>query len=40
LCLGSYFADYLRTGGPGTDVPDRVVDTLWPTIAAHPASSG
>ncbi|MGW2935653.1 TetR/AcrR family transcriptional regulator [Streptomyces sp. NPDC001156] len=39
LCFGSYFADYLRTGGDGTDLPDRVVDTLWPAIATDPASS-
>lgn len=40
LCFGSYFADYLRTGGSGTDIPDRLVDTLWPAIATRPAASG
>ncbi|MFI8185653.1 TetR/AcrR family transcriptional regulator [Actinacidiphila glaucinigra] len=40
LCFGSYFADYLRTGGSGADVADRVVGTLWPAIAAHPSGSG
>ncbi|TXS70158.1 TetR/AcrR family transcriptional regulator [Streptomyces sp. me109] len=33
LCFGSYFADYLRTGQPGAGVADRVVGSLWPTIA-------
>lgn len=40
LCFGSYFADYLRTGGSGADVADRVVGTLWPVIAAHPGDAG
>ncbi|WP_431961383.1 TetR/AcrR family transcriptional regulator [Actinacidiphila sp. bgisy160] len=39
LCLGSYFADYLRTGGSGADVAERVADTLWPAIAARPSGS-
>ncbi|MET9878737.1 TetR/AcrR family transcriptional regulator [Actinacidiphila glaucinigra] len=39
LCFGSYFADYLRTGGSGADVADRVVGTLWPVIAAHPGDA-
>ncbi|MFG2303284.1 TetR/AcrR family transcriptional regulator [Actinacidiphila glaucinigra] len=40
LCFGSYFADYLRTGGSGADVADRVVGTLWPAIAARPGGAG
>ncbi|MYX33167.1 MULTISPECIES: TetR/AcrR family transcriptional regulator [unclassified Streptomyces] len=40
LCFGSYFADYLRTGGSGADVADRVVGILWPAIAAHPGDAG
>lgn len=39
LCFGSYFADYLRTGEASTDLADRVVDTLWPTISTHAAPS-
>ncbi|MCP9951009.1 TetR/AcrR family transcriptional regulator [Actinomadura madurae] len=35
MCFGSYFADYLRTGeSPGADFADRIVDTVWPAIAA------
>ncbi|GAA3825577.1 TetR/AcrR family transcriptional regulator [Streptomyces chiangmaiensis] len=37
LCFGSYFADYLRTGEAGAELPDRVVDTLWPAIATPSA---
>ncbi|MDX3239163.1 TetR/AcrR family transcriptional regulator [Streptomyces sp. ME03-5709C] len=40
LCFGSYFADYLRTGGSGADVADRVVATLWPAIAAQHDAGG
>ncbi|MET8981485.1 TetR/AcrR family transcriptional regulator [Streptomyces sp. NPDC004539] len=37
LCFGSYFADYLRTGREvPADFAERVADTLWPAIAAHP----
>ena len=37
LCFGSYFADYLRTGEAVTDLPDRVVRTLWPALAEQSA---
>ncbi|WP_329454983.1 TetR/AcrR family transcriptional regulator [Streptomyces sp. NBC_01497] len=37
LCLGSYYSAYLR-GEESRDLPDRVVDTLWPLIAAPDAA--
>jgi AcrR family transcriptional regulator len=34
MCFGSYFGDYLRTGGsPGVDFADRIVGMIWPMIA-------
>src|SRR4051794_31001632 len=36
LCFGSYFADYLRTGRPvPTDLAERVVRAIWPTLAVN-----
>jgi AcrR family transcriptional regulator len=41
MCFGSYFADYLRTGGhPGADFADRIVNTLWPAIATGAQTDG
>ncbi|MCA1219017.1 TetR/AcrR family transcriptional regulator [Streptomyces sp. 8L] len=39
LCLGSYYSAYLRSADTPTDLPDRVVDTLWPLIAAPGAAA-
>ena len=33
LCMGSYFATYLRTGDLDPAQADRVIDTLWPLLA-------
>jgi AcrR family transcriptional regulator len=38
MCIGSYYAAFIR-GGEDNDLPTRVVDTLWPAIAARPAES-
>jgi AcrR family transcriptional regulator len=38
MCIGSYYAAFIR-GGEDDDLPARVVDTLWPAIAARPAES-
>lgn len=37
MLVGSYYSSYLRTGVQDTDLPDRIVDTLWPLIAGRPA---
>ncbi|HWR47049.1 MAG TPA: TetR/AcrR family transcriptional regulator [Pseudonocardiaceae bacterium] len=39
LCLGSYFATYLRTGELDPALPDRVVGALWAMIAVGDAVS-
>jgi AcrR family transcriptional regulator len=38
MCVGSYYAAFIR-GGEDDDLPARVVDTLWPAIAARPGGS-
>ncbi|MCO5995505.1 TetR/AcrR family transcriptional regulator [Actinoallomurus rhizosphaericola] len=35
MCIGSYYAAFIR-GGEDGELPTRVVDTLWPAIAAEP----
>lgn len=37
MLVGSYYSSYLRTGVQDTDLPDRIVDALWPLIAGRPA---
>ncbi|RAY10779.1 TetR/AcrR family transcriptional regulator [Actinomadura craniellae] len=40
MCFGSFFADYLRTGeSPGADFAERIVETVWPVIAADANSA-
>ncbi|MDX6328709.1 MAG: hypothetical protein QOI83_1092 [Streptomycetaceae bacterium] len=34
LCMGTYFAAYVRTGEDNPNLPARVVDTLWSTMLA------
>jgi AcrR family transcriptional regulator len=33
MCFGSHFGDYLRTGGSGADIADRVAETVWLAIS-------
>jgi hypothetical protein len=35
MCFGSYFAAFYR-GEPTKDLADRVVEVLWPAVAADP----
>jgi AcrR family transcriptional regulator len=36
MMIGSYYAHYIRTGDQDVDLPDRVVDVIWPLIARQP----
>jgi AcrR family transcriptional regulator len=40
MVIGSYYASYIRTGDRDADLPDRVIDALWPLIAHQSADKG
>ncbi|MFF4253823.1 TetR/AcrR family transcriptional regulator [Streptomyces sp. NPDC001663] len=39
MMVGTFYAAYLRAGDQDTGLPDKVVDTIWPLIAARPTSA-
>jgi AcrR family transcriptional regulator len=39
ICVGSYYAAFIRGGKDDDDLSARVVDTLWPAIAARPSGT-